>query len=164
MNNPAGQPAYLRHAVERLLAALGDSLIGVVLYGSHARGEAREGSDVDLFVIARGLPERRYERAIGLQRIVRGIEGAPDLSLLGKTPEEFEGYFPSLYLDIGLDGIVLFDREGYTARRLARVREIIRESRLVRERDNEEMFWRFNREQSPGPGWSVEWEGFRERT
>jgi hypothetical protein len=29
--------------------------------------------------------------------------------LLAKGPVEFEGYFPPLYLDIGLDGIILYD-------------------------------------------------------
>ena len=125
---------YLTQSIEKRREALGDKLIGVVLYGSFARKEAREESDVDLFVIARELPERRYDRSILLQRMVRGIKDAPPFSLLGKTPEEFERYFPSLYLDIGLDGIVLFDRDDYTTKKLKRIKEIIKETGLVRER------------------------------
>jgi len=50
------------------------------------------------------------------------------------TPEEFEAQFPSLYLDFGLDGIVLYEREGYMQRKLARICEIIQEAGLFRER------------------------------
>jgi predicted nucleotidyltransferase len=62
MSEAADHPVFLDQAVDRLRAALGMNLIGVVLYGSHARDEAREDSDVDLLVIAQGLPERWYER------------------------------------------------------------------------------------------------------
>ena len=41
--------------VKRHLQALyGDRLAGVYLYGSHARGEARADSDVDVLVVLRG--------------------------------------------------------------------------------------------------------------
>jgi len=155
------QTAYLREAVERLHAALGDDLIGVVLYGSHARGEAREDSDVDLLVIARDLPERRYDRSVRLQSVFQGIKDAPDFSVLGKTPEEFESYFPSLYLDIGLDGVVLHDRGGYVAGKLKRIREIIAHTGLVRLRlDRNNMFWNWDRKVTRP--WEITWEGFRE--
>ena len=155
------QTAYLHEAVERLRAALADNLLGVVLYGSHARSEAREDSDVDLLVIARGLPEQRYERSVSLQRAVQGIHDAPDISVLGKTPEEFERYFPSLYLDIGLDGIVLYDRGGYIAAKLKRLREIIAQAGLVRLRlDQNNMFWNWNRKVTRP--WEITWEGFHE--
>jgi predicted nucleotidyltransferase len=161
MSKPAQYLLYLPQAANKLAAALGENLLGVVLYGSHARGEAREDSDVDLLVIARDLPERRYDRAVFLQRLARGIEDAPPFSLLGKTPEEFEHYFPSLYLDIGLDGVVLFDREGYTDGKLKRIREIIAEAGLVRERlEGGDMFWNWNRKTARQ--WEITWEGYRE--
>ena len=35
----------------------------IILFGSHARGEAREDSDVDLLVVMRDLPHPRQEMA-----------------------------------------------------------------------------------------------------
>lgn len=42
MSQPAQHPPYLTQAADKLAAVLGENLLGVVLYGSHARGEARE--------------------------------------------------------------------------------------------------------------------------
>lgn len=42
--------------------ALGDALVSVVLFGSVARGEAREESDIDVLVIADGFPRSLRER------------------------------------------------------------------------------------------------------
>jgi Polymerase beta, Nucleotidyltransferase len=49
--------------VSGLREGLGDDLLAVVLFGSRARGEAREGSDWDFLVVARDLPKRTLERA-----------------------------------------------------------------------------------------------------
>jgi hypothetical protein len=161
VNSQAHRPAYLPLAAEKLAAALGENLFGVVLYGSYARGEAGEWSDVDLLVIARGLPEQWYERNLHLHQILKKIPDAPDFSILGKTPEEFEQHFPSLYLDIGLDGIVLFDRNNYTAHKLARIREIIKQAGLARRRLSKgNMFWNWDRKVTRQ--WAITWEGFHE--
>lgn len=84
-----------------------------------------------------------------------------ELSVLGKTPEEFEHYFPSLYLDIGLDGVVRYDRNGYVAGKLKRIRDSIAQIGLVRVRlDRNNMFW--NWERTVTRPWEITWEGFRE--
>jgi len=155
---------HLEPLLEALHSALGNDLLGVVLYGSHARGEASPGSDVDLLVIANGLPERRYERAQWLARVeFESDYTGPQVSILGKTREEFERYFPSLYLDIGQDGIVLFDREEYAAGKLAQIREVIAEAGLVRTWFDGEMMWEITRPVPDPPGyWGIEWDGYHE--
>jgi predicted nucleotidyltransferase len=44
--------------VEALQHRLAGTLWGVVLFGSTARGEATESSDLDILVVADGVPER----------------------------------------------------------------------------------------------------------
>ncbi|NJE09766.1 nucleotidyltransferase domain-containing protein [Thermococcus sp. MAR1] len=43
----------LREVKEKLEEILGDDLVEVILFGSYARGEAREDSDVDVLVVVR---------------------------------------------------------------------------------------------------------------
>ena len=55
----------IRRSKQRLKAHYGDRFAGLILYGSEARGDATEGSDVDLLVLLRGPFERLTElRAI----------------------------------------------------------------------------------------------------
>jgi predicted nucleotidyltransferase len=54
-----------RSLVKELCVALQrvfmDKLVSVVVFGSVARGEARVDSDVDLLIVARGLPKSRFK-------------------------------------------------------------------------------------------------------
>lgn len=49
----------------------------IVLYGSHSRGEAHEGSDIDLAVIARSFGKDRFSEGSFLNRIAVKIH--PDI-------------------------------------------------------------------------------------
>jgi hypothetical protein len=40
----------------------GKDLVSIILFGSYARGTAREGSDIDLLVIAKNLPKDIFRR------------------------------------------------------------------------------------------------------
>ncbi len=140
--------------VSGLREGLGDDLVAVVLFGSRARGEAREGSDWDLLVIARGLPERTLERSFRLKKMLPSLYRG-EASLLAKTPEEFMAGLPDLYLDIALDGVILHDTDEYLAKRLDSLRRLIRRKGLHREREGRDLRWRW--EQAPGPDWSLEW-------
>ncbi len=52
----AASAPVVEAALSALRAALGERLIAVVLAGSHAAGRARPGSDLNLIVVADGLP------------------------------------------------------------------------------------------------------------
>jgi len=141
--------------IDALQGGLGEGLVAVVLYGSRARGEANVESDWDLLVIAQDLPERHIERNRELKDILpqewRGI-----ISILAKTPEEFEAVLPSLYLEIALDGQILYDPQGYAALQLQKLRRLIISKGLRRERQGEDLVWKW--ESFPGFGWSLAWE------
>ncbi len=53
----------LREVKSRLQEILGDNLVEVILFGSYARGDAREGSDVDVLVVTlrKPTPEEDWE-------------------------------------------------------------------------------------------------------
>ena len=78
---------------EALRGGLGEGLLGLVLFGSAARWEAREGSDWDLLLVAEKLPDRFLKR----QRFLRGLLPSArrgSLSFIAKTRAEFEGGSP----------------------------------------------------------------------
>lgn len=63
-------PPAVRAALDRyrtlLRARFGERLRELVLFGSHARGEAHEESDVDVLVVVEGLTETERREAIDL--------------------------------------------------------------------------------------------------
>ena len=109
--------AALVTACEAWNARYGERLISLVLFGSVARGDSRPSSDIDLLVIAEGLPrslrDRRrpfleeWERA----RTAGGLPPAT-WNLVTKSPAEARTHSP-LYLDLVEDGVLLLDRGGF---------------------------------------------------
>jgi predicted nucleotidyltransferase len=78
-----------RQEIERAATAIGVAANAerVILFGSHARGEADESSDVDLLVVAESdLP--RFKRSRELYKLLRPHPFAMDLIVY--TPEEIE--------------------------------------------------------------------------
>lgn len=148
-------PNGLRTAADRLRAGL-PGLRAVVLFGSHARGDAIEGSDYDLFVIADGLPEHPVERGDRVRKVL-GDVGLPVQAMV-RSPAAFEGRLESIYLDIALDGVILHDTDGWFAARQARLREIIDEAGLYRVRAPGGFSWRW-KNPPPQGDWELEWDG-----
>lgn len=129
--------------------------MAVVLFGSRARGDASDGSDWDLLIIARCLPKRHIERYREMKEMLpqkwRGC-----VSILAKTPEEFEAALLSLYLEIALDGQILYDPEEYAKSHFQKLRRLIRSKGLKREHRDQESTWQWKA--FPGFGWSLSWE------
>lgn len=151
---PPDEASIAGQAVAALHAGLGDRLVAVVLFGSRARGDARPDSDWDLLVIADGLPEKRFDRHLSLKRLLPPMyRGA--ISLIARTPAEFEEHLPSLYLDIALDGRILHDPQGYAADRLLSLHRLISHKGLRREQTANGDVWRWD---SPArQPWHLEW-------
>jgi type I restriction enzyme R subunit len=99
--------------VERVRASLADDLEAIWLYGSKARGEATEESDVDLLVLARGGRQRHREVVAGIARELEKLSG-DGRAVLSTTVQdrdwlaerrEIEDFFVR---DLDRDKIVLF--------------------------------------------------------
>lgn len=151
-------PEVLRPLVESLKRGMGRNLIALVLFGSRARGKGRKTSDWDIFVLAWSLPLSPMKRYRYLRELC-DTELKGGVSFLAKTQSEFEAGFPSFYLDLAQDGIILFDTARSMEARLNRIREIIGEAGLKRERIPGGFFWDWKH--NPGPGWELSWEGFQ---
>jgi predicted nucleotidyltransferase len=135
----ADRAMTLRERYEAILEAVlaaaceryGARLLALAVYGSVGRGTMREDSDVDLLLVARGLPRGRFERVAEFQDVEdrvapllrpAGPGAAPiELSPVFRTPEELEGG-GLLYLDMTEDARILHDPEGLLAGFLDRFR------------------------------------------
>lgn len=146
----------LEPVISALQRHLGSDLVAVVLFGSRARGDHQPDSDWDLLVIADRLPERTFPRHLYLKRILPDLPRG-QVSILAKTPTEFEVGVPALFLDIALDGIILHDTDNYIAGRLSRLRQLISEEGLYREQRGRDLIWQWR--EFPGLGRQLTWEG-----
>jgi hypothetical protein len=134
VTGPAGE------VVERAASRFGAALIGIVAFGSWARGEAADGSDVDILVVL----ESRLS-------IVRDLYRAWDeepLSWGGRPVEAHFVHLPQpdepmsgLWAEAALDGVVLFERGLAVSRRLADVRRRITAGELSRRRVHGQPYW-----------------------
>jgi len=98
---------------------LGDNLVSLVLFGSVARGDSNEHSDIDLLLVARGLPRRLADRRRPLLELWRELRGERELpavhwNLLAKSLEEARTHSP-VYLDMVEDAVLLYDQGGFFA-------------------------------------------------
>ena len=76
----------IRQAAEKIVAAA-NSPLKVILFGSYARGEADAGSDLDLIVVEREIPDPVTEY-LNVHSAVSGFGVGVDLLLM--TESEFE--------------------------------------------------------------------------
>ena len=143
----------------RLLEGLGEKLFSVILYGSAARGEQNEWSDLDIYVLAQGLPESPIRRVMFLKGLLADLKTEKKVSIRGKTPEEFGKPILPLYLDLAAEGVVLYDKANFASKILEKIREKVKEVGLARYRTKEGYLgWRLNRPLEKGERIVVELE------
>lgn len=141
--------------VEALLARLGERLVSVVLFGSVARCEAGLESDIDILVVASGLPRSRFRRQDlfmeveeELRSYIEALEASGyrvEFSPILKTPEEASRISP-LYLDMVYDAVILYDREGFFASVLERLKRRLEELGAERVKMGRRWYWRLKKD------------------
>lgn len=99
----------LRDIVDRILSVTQPEKI--ILFGSYARGDATEESDIDILIIQHSdLP--RYKRATPIRLALRGLFPSKDIVVY--TPEEVEEWksaSTSFIASVLREGKVLYERE-----------------------------------------------------
>ncbi len=99
----------------RLADAYGDSLVAVVLYGSAARGDFREGtSDLNLLVILRELEALELRRGSALAREWVAERNPPPLMFGEREWRASADIFPIEYTDIRDAHVVLLGSDPFT--------------------------------------------------
>ena len=126
----------LRHAA----SVFDDRLLGVVLFGSYARGDAGTASDVDLLVVV--------DERVALARSLYRRWDADPVTWENRRVEPHFVHLPDpaavtggVWAEAGLDGIVLFERRMAVSRRLAEVRRHVLSGRLVRRFVHGQPYW-----------------------
>jgi predicted nucleotidyltransferase len=126
------------------------------LFGSRARKEAISSSDYDIFIILdESLPVSPFKRH---KIIMNKLKHTGIANFIIRTKEEFEKNFPALYLDLAIDGIVLYDKDNYTTSHLNRIKELIKKAGLVREKKSYGFNWYWKKPPKVYP-WKIDWEG-----
>lgn len=141
LSAPGPDPAGPGGAIgARAVTLFGADLVGVLLYGSWARGEATAASDIDALVVLE--PSTPITRALyrewdrePLHHEGRVVEvhfvGLPNRDVAPST----------VWLEAALDGLVVMDRDGRIARHLASVRRDIATGTRLRRRVHGQPYW-----------------------
>jgi predicted nucleotidyltransferase len=114
-----------------------DALVGVVLFGSAARGQASEGSDVDLLVVIEStvvLNRSLYQR---WDAVCRDERVSPHFVHLPR--HALDG--GSLWFEVAIDGIALYERGLRVSRHLCRVRQAIADGLIERRKAYGHGYW-----------------------
>lgn len=124
----------LEESARDLERLLGEEFLGLMLFGSWARGEAREDSDVDVFVVLkslRGVKSRSAIYSVLSSRVGRAVT-LIDVRADELFREELE--LTPLLLNILVDGIVIHDKTGKLGELASKARQLVEDAGLVRYR------------------------------
>ncbi len=108
---------------EALDARFGLALVTLAVFGSQVQGRERPESDLDVLLVAEGLPPSRLERQGLVLGVAHGVSDAlaAQLSIIPLTPEEARSIKP-FYLGFLEGHRLLVDRGGFFEGILDRLR------------------------------------------
>ena len=129
------QTLYLNYAsfiAEKLEEILQNDLVSVLLFGSAARGDAGEGSDIDILIVAEKFGTKgRFEVFNEIEKELKASDEYRELkdnklgtlmSPIPLTPSEVD-MNPSILLDMVTDGIILYDVDDFINNKMKSLRK-----------------------------------------
>lgn len=134
----AAQPSAMA-VVEHAASVAGATLVGVIVYGSWARGSAGPGSDVDVLIVLD--PTRPLTRSLYRDWDVRPLawDGRiVDPHFVHLPPD---GRASGVWGEAAVDGVILFESGLRLSSVLAQVRRNIVAGRLVRRVAHGQPYW-----------------------
>ncbi len=138
-SGPGGEgPAW--EVVEATRDVFGRELVGVVAYGSWARGEAMDASDLDVLLVLEPGAEVTRERYRCWDAAAPAREGRMVEAHIVALPSEVER-LTGLWAEVAVDGVVLFEVEHRLSRYLSKVRRRLLEGELVRRESHGQPYW-----------------------
>lgn len=137
---------YVLFELRRRLSDLPTYIKAVLLFGSIARGEANEYSDVDLLILHSDLPiidlveRRRYLYRLIIERLGDVFDS---ITLIDMSLDEFlkPDVVTPLLLNIYVDAVVILDRVGVIEGFLSNVRRKVVEVGLKKVKDGKAYYW-----------------------
>jgi len=145
-------PPLYRELLDDLLSKFknvcGDNLVSLVLYGSLARGDFRNDSDIDLLLIFEKLPKEKFLRQRFFIEIEKEISFEefyekgyyPTFSPILKTTKEAKFLSP-LYLDMVDDAIILFDKNSFFQNILEILKARLSELGAIKKKIGDKWYW-----------------------
>ena len=117
-----------------LLDHFKDRLLGLLVFGSVARGDWTHDSDIDLLIVVEGWKKPTWERSeelLMLRNKLRGtreflrVMGAGHVPIIQHYPLDKDEalVFHRLYLDASIDGIIIFEKDKFLTKVLGGVRK-----------------------------------------
>jgi len=114
------------------------TVISAVIYGSWARGDQTEDSDIDILLISNEINPKRKRRGKEIASFKEVLFLGYPLDILLLTPDEcisnFENHNP-LFLDIAEEGIVLIDKENFLKNLIEKTKTYIVQKGLIKSPD-----------------------------
>ena len=113
------------------------SVIAMVAFGSRVKENYTEDSDMDLLVVASGIPPKRHRRGEEIVSLKKLLPLMPlDILLLTKeeTLSNFINHNP-LFLDIATEGIILLDTDEFLVNIIEETRNYLKKSKIQKVED-----------------------------
>lgn len=126
----------LKDKINKAAPFLPLKVTAMCIYGSYARAVATKDSDLDLLVIANNIAKRRIDRTQDIIKIkdAMALKIPADILLLTEDEciDNFRNHNP-LFLDITIEGVIVFDSKGFLKNLIKETGDYIRTKPVIKE-------------------------------